>query len=269
MENPTLFQINSDLYENADIGMYYCGKRIETPNHTYGPEIRNYYLFMLVNKGEASFFHRKEIIKLKAHDMLVMCPGEKIHYIADTLWSNQWIGLYGQTVDNCMKLLSVNGDNPIIHIDQYHELELLLDELYAINGKRFEHTRYYQISLIYKFFSLLLENSNQKTSTDIAGSAKKIMDYNFDKDISITQIAGTLYTDPAYLTRQFTQKYGIAPKEYMINKRILLAKKLLRKTNSSIIEISNSVGYNDALYFSRIFKKKEGISPLAYRKQQE
>jgi YesN/AraC family two-component response regulator len=55
----------------------------------------------------------------------------------------------------------------------------------------------------------------------------------------------------------------------MINKRILLAKKLLRKTNSSIIEISNSVGYNDALYFSRIFKKKEGISPLAYRKQQE
>ncbi len=266
MKNSTLFQASSDLYENSDIGMYYCGKRIQTPNHTYGPEIRNYYLFMLVNEGEASFFHKSGIIKLKAHDMLVMCPSEKIHYVANTLWSNQWIGLYGQAVDNYMKVLSVNGDNPIIHIEQYRELKILLDELYNISKERFEHTRYYQISLIYRFFSLLSQSTNKKTSTDIVDSAKKIMDYNFDKDITIAQIAATLYTNPAYLTRLFTERYRISPKEYLIEKRMTLAKKLLRESNSNIMEISNSVGYVDSLYFSRIFKKKEGISPLNYRK---
>lgn len=63
------------------------------------------------------------------------------------------------------------------------------------------------------------------------------------------------------------QKYGIAPKDYLIGKRIAHAKRLLRETDASVMEISVSVGYVDQLYFSRIFKKREGISPLAYRKQ--
>ena len=268
MKDITSFETSSDLYENADIGMYYCGKRLETLNHTYGPAIRNYYLFVLVNKGEATFYHPKGAIKLKAHDMLIMCPGEKIHYVADTPWSIQWIGLYGQTVDNCVKSLSISGDNPIIHVKQYHELKLLIDELYSISGNRFEDARYYQISLIYKFFSLLFQNSNQKIKTDIVTSAKKIIDYNFDKELSVVTIAESLYTDTSYLIRKFTEKQGISPKEYIIEKRLVLAKKLLRETDSSVIEISNSVGYSDQFYFSRIFKKKVGMSPTAYRKSE-
>ena len=80
----TLFQKACDLYENTDIGMYYCGKRVGTQNHIYGPEIRNYYLFVLVNKGEATLFHKNGAIKFGSHDMLIMCPGEKIHYVAET-----------------------------------------------------------------------------------------------------------------------------------------------------------------------------------------
>ena len=188
-KDTTLFQTSSNLYENADIGMYYCGKRIDAVNHTYGPEIRSYYLFVLVNKGEASFFHRNGTVRLKAHDMLVMCPGEKIHYVADTPWSIQWIGLYGQTIDKCVESLSINGDNPVIHVNKYHELKLLIDELYNISGNCFEYAHYYQISLIYKFFSLLFENSNRKIKTDIVADAKKIIDYNFDKELSVVKIA--------------------------------------------------------------------------------
>ena len=267
MKDTSLFQATSELYENADVGMYCCGKRVNAHNHVYGPEIRNYYLFVLVNKGEADFFHKNGTIKLKTHDMLFLCPGEKIHYVANTPWSIQWIGLYGQTVEKYMKLLSVDGDNPVVHVDQYHELEMLFDEVYNINSERFEYSRCYQISLVYRIFSVLLQNSSKKTTTDIVDSAKKIIDYNFDKNITITQIAETLYTDPAYLTRQFTSKYGIAPKEYIIEKRIVLAKKLLLETNATVMEISNSVGYDDSLYFSRIFKKKEGVSPVMYRRK--
>ncbi len=267
MKDATLFEVGSDLHENADIGMYYCGKRIETLHHTYGPKIRNHYLLVLINKGEATFFHKNGTVKLKAHDMLVMCPGERIHYVANTPWSIQWVGLYGQTVEYYMKRLAIDGDHPVVHIEQYYEMEKLLDELYNSSGDRFEYTRCYQISLIYKFFSLLLLNSSKKTARDIEDSAKKIMDYNFDKDISIQQIARTLYTDPAYLTREFTKKYGLAPKEYMMKKRMALAKKLLCETEASVRDIANSVGYADSLYFSRIFKKKEGLSPLLYRKK--
>jgi YesN/AraC family two-component response regulator len=53
----------------------------------------------------------------------------------------------------------------------------------------------------------------------------------------------------------------------MLNKKIDLAKTLLTETSASIFDVAQSVGYPDQLYFSRIFKKKEGLSPYKYRKQ--
>ena len=267
MKDKTLFENHSDFHENTDIGMYYCGKRIGTLCHSYGPEIRNYYLFVLVNKGEADFFDKSGVVKLREHDMLVMCPGEKIHYTANTPWSIQWIGLYGQTVEKYMQILSINGENPIIHIEQYYEMEQLLEELYSLTESRTEYFRCKQIELIYRFFSILLENSDKRTRYDIAHSAQKIIDHNFDREITMQQIASSLCANAAYLTRKFTQKYGISPKEYLLEKRIAYAKRLLAQTDVSVKEIAVSVGYVDQLYFSRIFKRKEGVSPLEYRKK--
>ena len=264
MEDTTLFQRESDLYKNSDIGMYYCGKRINTLNHVYGPEIRNYYLFVLVNKGEASFFHGSGTIKLKAQDMLVMCPGKRIHYVANTPWSIQWVGLYGQTVETYMRELSIGGDNPIIHIEEYYEMSQVLEDLFQISIGREEYSKCKQMELIYRFFSLLLQKSPKRANYDIAESARRIIDYNFGRDITMQEISNTLHVDAAYLSRKFSLKYGVAPKEYLIDKRIAHAKKLLRESDASIKEIAASIGYFDQLYFSRIFKKKVGVSPTDF-----
>ena len=266
MDN-TLFQKACDLYENTDIGMYYCGKRIDTLNHVYGPEIRNYYLFVLVNKGEASLFHKSGTIKFKTHDMLIMCPGEKIHYIAETPWSIQWVGLYGQTVENHIRSLSISGNNPIIKIEKYHEMEQVLEELYQISNCQTEQLRCKQMELIYRFLSLLWKKKQKFKSHDIADSAKKIIDYNFDRKITIKKIADTMHIDSAYLTRKFTEKYEITPKDYLIEQRIELSKRLLIQTDATVTEIAGSVGYDDPLYFSRIFKCRVGISPIIYREK--
>ena len=265
MDN-TLFQKACDLYEKADIGMYYCGKRIDTPHHIYGPEIRNYYLFVLVNKGEATLFHRNGKMKFGAHDMLIMCPGEKIHYVAETSWSIQWVGLYGQTVENQIKSLSISGDDPIVKIEKYYEMEKVLEELYQISNCQTEQMRLKQMELIYRFFSLLCKDEQRSKSCDIADRAKKIIDYNFDRDITVKKVADTMHLDSAYLTRKFAQKYSVAPKEYLLEKRIELAKRLLIQTDASVSEISVSAGYDDPLYFSRIFKNRTGLSPLSYKK---
>jgi AraC family transcriptional regulator of arabinose operon len=267
MKDTTLFQFSSDLHDYSDLGMYYCGKRVKTLNHSYGPEIRNYYLFVLVNEGEATFFHKNGVIRLKKHDLLVMCPGEKIHYIAETPWSIQWVGLYGQTVEKYMRLLSIDGEDPIVKVEEYDDMETLLDDLYEMMGDRSEYSRCRQIALIYQFFSLLLRNSSKKSVVDIPESAKRIIDYNFDKNITVKDISNMLYLSPEYLTRQFSEKYNVSPKEYLIEKRIAFAKKMLTESTACISEISNSVGYEDQLYFSRIFKKKTGLSPLEFRKQ--
>ena len=117
MNDNTLFEIKTNLYIDSDIGIYYCGKRINTLNHTYGPEIRNHYLFVLVNSGEAILYGENEI-KLKEHDLLVMCPGEKIHYKALTPWSIQWVGLYGNEIKKYTEKLGITNNNPVFHLHE-------------------------------------------------------------------------------------------------------------------------------------------------------
>ena len=266
MKDPTLYERESDLYQKGDLGMYYCGKRIETKHHEYGPEIRHYYLFVLVNKGEASLFHPSGAIPLRSHDLLVMCPGEKIHYKAETPWSIQWIGLYGQTVERYMRSLGVDGEHPILRVERYREMEEVLEELYRICTCRGEAVRCRQMELIYRFFSLLWGEGEGREVLEIAESAKKILDYNFTRELSVRALADRMHLDPSYLTRKFVEKYAVAPKEYLIAKRIELAKRFLLSTDADVGEIALSVGYADPLYFSRIFKCKEGVCPTDYRK---
>ena len=70
-----------------------------------------------------------------------------------------------------------------------------------------------------------------------------------------------------YLTKIFKETYGTTINSYLISKRITGAKQLLRFTDKTVDEIGNAVGMEDANYFSRMFRKVEGISPSEYRKQ--
>ena len=266
MKDNTLFETLTEIHTQSDLGMYYCGKRIETKNHCYGPEIRNHYLFVLVNKGNA-VLQGKKSIPFGEHDLLVMCPNEKIHYKALSDWSISWIGLYGKTVSEYMDLLGINAENPIIHISLYNELKALLDNIYDTSKDMSLSTNLSIIGLLYEFFAILIENSNSNQKTDLIKTALKIIDYNFCTDISVAQIAKQLSINPVYFSKIFTKRTGLSPKKYILEKRISRAKELLRYTNANIFEISNSVGYEDQLYFSRLFKKYTNLSPIEYRHQ--
>ena len=70
-----------------------------------------------------------------------------------------------------------------------------------------------------------------------------------------------------YLSKIFKETYGTTVNNYLISKRITRAKQLLRFTDMTVDEIGAAVGMADANYFSRMFRKVEGISPREYRKQ--
>ncbi len=268
MENSTLSEIKNELSINPDMGMYYCGKRINTKNHTYGPEIRSHYLFVLVNKGHGTL-HLDKDIPLREHDVLVMCPGERIHYTAETNWSIQWVGLYGDTVKEYLNLLGINGNNPIIQCPLWRELEITLEKIYNLSDDISLPSKLSLSGLVFEFFSLLFKSSNLKEEIDYVNLALKIIDYNFNTPLSIADLAAKLQLNISYFTRLFTNKVGISPKQYILNKKIDRAIELLTSTNASVKEIANSVGIEDQLYFSKIFKKKTGVSPSEFKNSTE
>jgi YesN/AraC family two-component response regulator len=266
MNDLTMFERHTQLHFQTEIGMYYCGKRINTPNHEYGPLIKDHYLFVLVNKGNADLFSDKKIT-FGEHDLLIMFPNQKVHYKALDKWSISWLGLYGKTVSDYIDILNISPLNPIMHIPLYSELKTVMDNVYELSRETTFSAQASIIGLIYEFFAVLLKCSGHSFKTDLVTSALKIIDYNYCSIITIEQIAEYLSVDPAYFSRRFAQKIGVSPKRYIIKKRIERAKELLCSTDAGVFEIANSVGYEDQFYFYKIFKKYTNLSPSEYRKK--
>ena len=90
-------------------------------------------------------------------------------------------------------------------------------------------------------------------------------DHIFDCDLSVESIIERCGVSGTYFRRCFLKAYGISPKEYICEKRLLHARSILDGGDfGSIGDVARAVGFEDALYFGKVFKKKSGVSPTGY-----
>lgn len=88
---------------------------------------------------------------------------------------------------------------------------------------------------------------------------------NLASNDSIDSVAEKVFLSPSRLSHLFKQSLGISFIQWRELQRISEAKKLLYFSNISILNIAKSLGYDDSLYFSKIFKKHTGLSPTEFR----
>jgi len=265
MYDDTLFEKHTEVF-GSDIGMYYCGKRVKTKNHVYGPEIRTHFLIVMVEEGTAVLYRGKAEIVFGSGDVLVMFPGENIYYKAKTEWSIKWIGVSGSGLEELFEIMGVTRQKPIFTLKTREEISNVMSQLCETKYDNSMFVKYKTQSLIYSFFSLLLAEKDEKKTTDPIESALRIIKYNYNNALNIKDMAESLFLDSAYFSRLFKSRTGMSPKKYILNLRLDRAKELLKKTDYNINEISITVGFGDPLYFSRIFCKSEGMTPTEYRK---
>ena len=266
MTDTTLFEKYSDAY-TTDIGLCYCGKRGGTKNHVYGPEARSHYLLVLVEKGSAVLTAKGGDIEFGSGELLIMFPGEAVHYRALTDWSIRWLGLSGNSVGRVLASLGATPDNPTIKPLRFAELDGVMARIYEARHDGTPRSRFCVQTLLHEFFALLLDGIYRRESFDAVTSARRMIDLNLGGDISVRTLADSVFLDESYFSRLFKSQCGLSPKKYILAERINKAKHLLRNSDYPIAEISLRVGFRDALYFSRVFKKAVGVSPSEYRRQ--
>ena len=264
----TCFENTFSFPHSQELNMYYCGKRISSLNHSYGPEIRRHFLVVYIKEGRATLLSHKDAPRLSEGDLFVMFPNEEIHYVVDKgcPWSISWVGLYGSLVYDLFSEVGITPQNPIINVENIRDnISDIFEEIYQLSFSANQFDKLSVISLLYKFFSTLTSNSALKSQIDYVKEAARLIEYNYDKNISIENIAERLFINKSYLCRLFKAEKGVTPKEYLIKKRINRAVYLLKNSDVSINTIALSIGFSDPLYFSRIFKKHLGVSPSLYR----
>ena len=128
------------------------------------------------------------------------------------------------------------------------------------------------ISLLRSVYSFLLEigkNINfQKEikGVDVLEHCRDYLDKHYMEEITLDMIAEKYYFNASYFSTIFKNYFGKSFSNYLIEIRMKKAKELLVSSDEKIKEITNKVGYNDANYFIRAFKKYYGYTPEEYRR---
>ncbi len=141
--------------------------------------------------------------------------------------------------------------------------DYLTQLLACTTRQEFEQTMIDKIGAIARSIS----RSKQKTIGIIVDKANKIIGERFREDLTLDEISKELYISPQYFCRLYKQEMGVNFIEKLTSVRIENAKRLMERGEYSIKEICYMSGYSDPNYFSRLFKKFEGVSPSAYQKQ--
>lgn len=107
----------------------------------------------------------------------------------------------------------------------------------------------------------------KKSSNRYIEQFVQLVETNFKQERTVEYYAQKLHITSGHLNSIVKKQYGISAKRYILNKTILEAKKLLRYTEMSIEQIADHLHYENATYFTRIFRKHTNIAPLSFRKQ--
>ncbi len=124
-------------------------------------------------------------------------------------------------------------------------------------------------SLFYELLSILVSERKigERKSDNKIDVAIKYINENLDKRITNTELAEMCSISEIYLRKLFLKITDTSPQQYIIEKKIKMAKSWLLTTSIAISEIAFKLGYPDVYSFSKSFKLHAGLSPQQYRKQ--
>ncbi|WP_173915581.1 helix-turn-helix domain-containing protein [Halobacillus sp. Marseille-Q1614] len=124
-----------------------------------------------------------------------------------------------------------------------------------------------EFMVIQAFLDVMKQKNLTSRVSPLVHRAKNYIFQNLTEEINLKVIADELKVNPNYLSSVFNKDTGISLTKYINEQRIKEAKDLLRETPYSLMEISIILGYNSQSYFTRVFKKQEGVSPKEFREK--
>jgi AraC-like DNA-binding protein len=260
--------------DHTDLNIYRCGIEDCNPGHSWGPAVRDHYQIHYILNGKGSFQVGDKIYFLEKGQGFLISPNIIAHYAADSLepWSYSWVGFHGLKAESYLRQANLTSTNPVFNYTCDNLLKEYLSQMIStkdmIKGREIK-----LLGLLYSFLSRLIEVSNVNTIDKNENRkemyVKKIIEFiemNYSRDISVLEMSHYIGLDRSYLYSIFKELLNVSPQEFLINLRVNKACELMQNNLLNIGDISRSVGYEDPLLFSKIFKKIKGSSPKEFRK---
>ncbi len=231
----------------------------------FGPGARNSYIIHYVISGKGYFNGRKV---LKGQGFLIT-PNMQEQYFPDSVdpWEFLWVISDDPKILKIFDIYNADQQSNIFNYDYVDKIKETAE--YLLKNNQTKHDSFEMLEIFLSFFKYqqknFLLNYNKSTADIYLEAAANYIELNIQNPVTVYELTRFLGISQPYLFKIFKKRYAISPKQYILNQKIERAKILLTETNLSVKNIANSIGFEDALSFSKAFKQKTGLSPQNHR----
>lgn len=266
----------------VDLNLYQYGWQQCAPSHSYGPATRTHFLFHYVISGTGTLYAddaagHTHIYQIKSGQGFLVFPDQINTYIADKElpWEYTWLEFDGLRAKEALEVAGISPDMPIYRSHTYELRNTMMQEMLYI-AHHSDMAPFHLIGHLYLFLEAFMNSiASRKVSRGDTvkdyhiREALVYIERNFQNDISVEDIAENCGLNRSYFGKIFKEMVGDTPQAFLLHYRMTKAGELLKLTDLPIGDISKAVGYDNPLHFSRAFKNIYGVSPRAWRNQNQ
>ena len=225
------------------------------------PNGASFYQFLLVSTGVGVVESEGKTERLEEGMVLFTSKNTPVNYYGLTSdFRTSWVSFDGQQTEAVLSYLNAER----VAVLRSEASRLLISDLYR---RAERHATATELSeLIYRLIVTFFEERNEEKKLPHLRIAKEFAERNYERDLSVAEIADAVGISESLLYRVFRAEEGTTPIAYLRSVRLRHAKELLIESGErKIAEIAARVGFSDAAYFSKIFRADTGMTPRTYR----
>ena len=265
-----------------DLRLYQYGWEQCAPLHSFGPIVRNHYLFHYVLSGQGCLDSTDQngvshTYKLRAGQGFLILPGQVNTYWADEddPWKYTWLEFDGLRVAEYIDQAGLGMSQPLYRPLTQDQGQALGDTMVYI-AQNSNESALHLIGHLCLFMDGLIQSS--ATRRELHGGqlrdfyiqeAITFMEHNYSRELTVEELADVCKLNRSYFSKIFKESMGCPPQEFLIRLRLSKAADLMKGTGSAIGSIAAQCGYPNQLHFSRAFRKRYGLSPREWRAQNQ
>lgn len=243
---------------------------------TSRPDGRNDWQMLYVAEGKTHFYiDGRERILPKGNMILYRPKDVQLYeYHGPDRPDVYWVHFTGSDVEAMLERCGISAGETVFFAGtspEYPRLYRQMIQELQLRRTNFRHLMELMLQQIFLIVGRCLREGRQ-TGNDALDEIQRATQYfheNYNSPVCIRDYAAQRHMSECWFIRSFRQVTKVTPMQYIVSLRITNARNLLDHTNYSVSRVAEAVGYDNALYFSRLFKKHVGLSPSEYRRRQK
>lgn len=230
-------------------------------------------LLMFCSEGQGFVEAQNEKWQVNPGDLIILPKGVDHCYGADSEnpWTLYWVHFDGTQAEDYWENLNAPQNRCVLSIGLHPKIIADFETLFSARQTGYSMKAFIHSAQCLKqmltFIALLSSRHVQSTRNLIDLDAiQSTMQSSLSGDLKLNELAQQANLSKYHFSKRYKELTGYAPIQHFIHLKMERACYLLDISSQPISHIASNLGYEDAHYFSRLFKKVTGLSPREYRK---